>query len=37
MRNFILSCESTTDLPYSYLNEREIAVIPYTYIIHEHV
>ena len=37
MRHFILSCESTTDLPYSYLNEREIAVIPYTYIIHEHV
>ena len=37
MRNFILSCESTTDLSYSYLNEREIAVIPYTYIIHEHV
>ena len=37
MRNFILSCESTTDLSYSYLNEREIAVIPYTYIIHGHV
>lgn len=30
---FILTCESTTDLPLSYLTERNISAIPYTYCI----
>lgn len=32
-RNFILSCESTVDLPYSYMQERDISVLFYTYLI----
>lgn len=31
--NFILSCESTVDLPYSYVNGRDIPVIFYSYMI----
>lgn len=31
--NFILSCESTVDLPYSYVNGRNIPVIFYSYMI----
>ncbi len=30
-RKFILSCCSTVDLPFSYMEEREIPVLPYTY------
>ncbi len=30
---FILSCESTVDMPYSYINGRDISVIFYTYMI----
>lgn len=30
---FVLTCESTADLPLSYLNQRNIAAIPYTYCI----
>lgn len=30
---FILSCESTVDVPFSYVNERDIPVIFYTYTI----
>ena len=33
MSNFILSCESTVDLPYSYLVERNIPVIFYKYTV----
>lgn len=33
MSNFILSCESTVDLPYEYLVERKIPVIFYTYTV----
>ena len=33
MRKFILSCESTVDLPYSYLEKRELPVLFYTYTI----
>ena len=33
MRNFILSCESTVDLPYSYLEKRELPVLFYTYSV----
>lgn len=36
MNQFILSCESTTDLPYHYLTERKLPVICYTYIINNH-
>ncbi len=36
MNQFILSCESTTDLPYHYLAERKLPVICYTYIINNH-
>ena len=36
MNHFILSCESTTDLPYHYLTERKLPVICYTYIINNH-
>ena len=31
--NFILSCESTVDLPYSYVAGRNISILFYTYII----
>ena len=30
---FILSCESTIDLPYSYVQERELPVLFYSYIV----
>ena len=30
---FILSCESTVDLPYSYIREREMPVLFYTYLV----
>lgn len=33
MSNFILSCESTVDMPYSYVSERGINVIFYTYTV----
>ena len=33
MNNFILSCESTADLPYSYLQEKNVPVIFYNYTI----
>ncbi len=33
MRNFILSCESTVDLPYAYLEKRELPVLFYTYSV----
>ncbi len=32
-RKFILSCGSTVDLPYSYMAERDIPVIFYTYLV----
>lgn len=32
-RQFILSCCSTVDLPYSYLEDRDIPVLFYTYVI----
>lgn len=32
-KKFILSCESTVDLPFSYVNEREIPIIFYSYTI----
>ena len=32
-RQFILSCCSTVDFPYSYLKEREIPVLFYTYVV----
>ena len=32
-RSFQLSCESTVDLPYSYVNGRDISVLFYSYII----
>lgn len=32
-RKFILSCCSTVDLPYHYLEEREIPVLCYTYVV----
>lgn len=32
---FILSCESTVDLPYSYLEQRDIPVLFYSYMIGE--
>ena len=35
MSNFILSCESTVDLPFSYINGRGLPVIFYTYNIGE--
>ena len=31
--SFILSCESTADLPYSYMHEREIPVLFYSYTV----
>lgn len=31
--NFILSCESTVDMPYSYISGRDIPVLFYTYVI----
>ena len=30
---YILSCESTVDLPFSYINSRDISVLFYTYMI----
>ncbi|MBQ3842858.1 MAG: DegV family protein [Ruminiclostridium sp.] len=33
MRNFILSCESTVDLPYAYLEKRQLPVLFYTYSV----
>ena len=33
MADFILSCESTVDLPYSYVSGRNIPVIFYSYIV----
>ena len=32
-RKFILTCASTVDLPYSYLEQRQIPVIFYTYVV----
>ena len=32
-KKFVLSCESTVDMPYSYINGREIPVIFYTYVV----
>lgn len=32
-KKFILTCASTVDLPYSYMQERDIPVIFYTYIV----
>ena len=32
-RQFILSCGSTVDLPYTYLESRDIPVIFYTYTV----
>ena len=32
-RKFILSCCSTVDLPYDYMDQREIPVLSYTYIV----
>ena len=31
--DYILSCESTVDLPYSYISGRDIPVLFYTYIV----
>lgn len=31
---FILSCESTVDLPFAYVSERNIPVIFYTYFLY---
>ena len=33
MRQFVLSCESTIDLPYSYTRERDIPVLFYSYTV----
>lgn len=32
-RKFILSCESTVDVPYEYMHERDIPVVFYAYAI----
>jgi len=32
-RKFILSCCSTVDLPWDYMEDREIPVLPYTYMV----
>ena len=32
-RKFILSCCSTVDLPYSYMEQRDIPVLFYTYVV----
>ena len=32
-RKFILSCCSTVDLPYDYMESRQIPVLPYTYMV----
>ena len=32
-RKFILTCESTVDLPYAYMQEREIPVLFYSYVV----
>ena len=32
-RKFILTCESTVDLPYAYMQEREIPVLFYSYAV----
>lgn len=31
--NFVISCESTVDLPFPYVSERDIPVIFYSYAI----
>ncbi len=36
-RQFVLSCESTVDLPFSYVNGRDIPVLFYTYTVNETV
>lgn len=36
-RQFLLSCESTVDLPYSYVSGRDIPVLFYSYIVDEQV
>ncbi|MBR4079339.1 MAG: DegV family protein, partial [Christensenellaceae bacterium] len=36
-RQFILSCGSTVDMPYAYMQEREIPVIFYTYTVDDEV
>ena len=33
MQKFILSCESTCDLPFNYLQEKNVSVIFYNYTI----
>lgn len=35
MCNFILSCESTVDMPYAYMNARNIPVLFYSYTVDE--
>lgn len=37
MSKFQLSCESTVDMPYSYIKERDIAVTFYTYTVDDEV
>lgn len=37
MKNFILSCESTVDLTYSYMTRRDIPVMFYTYTVGDQV
>ena len=32
-RKFILSCESTVDVPYSYMESRDVPVLFYTYLV----
>ncbi len=32
-RKFLLSCCSTVDLPYDYMDSREIPVLSYTYLV----
>lgn len=34
-RNFILSCESTVDVPFSYMEERDVPVLFYSYMVDE--
>lgn len=35
MAQFLLSCESTVDVPFAYMHSRGIPVIFYSYIIDE--
>lgn len=37
MNNFTISCESTVDLPYTYIKSRNIEVIKYSYLMNEKV